>query len=313
MEGIKHRTVEVNGIKMHIAEKGEGPIVLFIHGFPELWYSWRHQITAIAAHGYKAVAPDLRGYGDTDAPTAVTDYTCFHIVGDLIALIDTLGADQVFVVGHDWGAIIAWYLCLFRPDRVKALVNLSVPYLRRHPSVSFVNGFRSRFGDDYYICRFQEPGVMEAEFSQVNTATLVQNFLTSRRPGPAILPKGIVGTITPPLPSWLLAEDVNYYASKFEQKGFAGPLNYYRNFDRNWELTAPWSGGQVKVPTKFIVGDLDVVYTTPGMKEYIHSDWFKQDVPFLQEVVVMEGVAHFINQEKAHEVSKHICDFIKKF
>ncbi|PIA61300.1 hypothetical protein AQUCO_00300676v1 [Aquilegia coerulea] len=155
MEGIEHRNVKVNGINMHVAEKGEGPVVLFIHGFPELWYSWRHQIVAIAAHGYKAVAPDLRGYGDTDAPTSIDSYTCFHIVGDLVALIDTLGVDQVFVVGHDWGAMIAWYLCLFRPDLVKALVNLSVPFIPRNPSIKFVDGFRALFGDDYYICKFQ--------------------------------------------------------------------------------------------------------------------------------------------------------------
>ncbi|MBA0633305.1 hypothetical protein Godav_001927, partial [Gossypium davidsonii] len=129
MEGIQHKTVIVNGINMHIAEKGEGPLILFIHGFPELWYTWRHQINGLAALGYRALAPDLRGYGGTDAPDCIADYTCFHVVGDLIALLDTEAPpekeDKVFVVGHDWGAIIAWYLCLFRPDRVKALFNLS--------------------------------------------------------------------------------------------------------------------------------------------------------------------------------------------
>ncbi|PIA61299.1 hypothetical protein AQUCO_00300675v1 [Aquilegia coerulea] len=316
MEGIEHRTVEVNGIKMHVAEKGEGPVVLFIHGFPELWYSWRHQIVSIASHGYKAVAPDLRGYGDTDAPTSINSYTCFHIVGDLIALIDSLGVDKVFVVGHDWGAIIAWYFCLFRPDRVKALVNLSVPFIRRNPAIKFVDGFRAKFGDDYYICRFQ-PGVIEAEFFHVvGSADVLRGLLTSRKTGPPIWPKERLSATSmaiPPLPSWLSEEDINYNASKFDQKGFTGPLNYYRCFDLNWELTAPWSGAQVKVPTKFIVGDVDLVYTTPGMKEYIHSDLFKKDVPFLQEVIVMEGVGHFINQEKPDEISNHIYDFIKKF
>nr|DAD33258.1 TPA_asm: hypothetical protein HUJ06_012109 [Nelumbo nucifera] len=155
MEGIEHRMVSVNGINMHIAEKGEGPVVLFIHGFPELWYSWRHQIVALAARGYRAVAPDLRGYGDTDAPPSITSYSVFHIVGDLIALLNILGQDQVFVVGHDWGAIIAWYLCLFRPDRVKALVNLSVSFMPRNPAGKTVQRLRAAFGDNYYICRFQ--------------------------------------------------------------------------------------------------------------------------------------------------------------
>jgi len=155
MEEIAHRTVEVNGIKMHIAEKGEGPVVLFLHGFPELWYSWRHQILALSSQGYHAVAPDLRGYGDTEAPASISSYTCFHIVGDLVALIDSLGVDQVFLVAHDWGAIIGWYLCMFRPEKIKAYVCLSVPFLRRHPNVRTVDGMRAVYGDDYYICRFQ--------------------------------------------------------------------------------------------------------------------------------------------------------------
>jgi len=156
MEGIEHRTVDVNGIKMHIAEKGkEGPVVLFLHGFPELWYSWRHQIAALGSLGYRAVAPDLRGYGDTEAPSSISSYTGFHIVGDLVALIDLLGVDQVFLVAHDWGAIIGWYLCMFRPERIKAYVCLSVPLLRRNPKIKTVDAMRAAYGDDYYICRFQ--------------------------------------------------------------------------------------------------------------------------------------------------------------
>ncbi|KAF5207639.1 Epoxide hydrolase, partial [Thalictrum thalictroides] len=145
MEGITHRTVHVNGINMHIAEKGEGPVVLLLHGFPELWYSWRHQIVSLASSGYKAVAPDLRGFGDTDAPTSFHSYSSLHIVGDLIALIDLLGVHQVFVVGHDWGAYMAWQLCLFRPDRVKALVNLSVHFFPRNPAFKPVEGFRAAY------------------------------------------------------------------------------------------------------------------------------------------------------------------------
>lgn len=156
MEGIEHKTVSVNGINMHVAEKGEGPIVLFLHGFPELWYTWRHQITAFAALGYRAVAPDLRGYGDTDAPVEVGSYSCLHVVGDLVALIDSLGGgEQVFLVAHDWGAMIGWYLCLFRPDLVKAFVSLTVPFRPRHPKLKPVETMRAFFGEDYYMCRFQ--------------------------------------------------------------------------------------------------------------------------------------------------------------
>ncbi|XP_027930615.1 uncharacterized protein LOC114186796 [Vigna unguiculata] len=317
MEEIVHRRVEVNGIKMHVAEKGEGPVVLFVHGFPELWYSWRHQILALSAQGYHAVAPDLRGYGDTEAPASISSYTCFHIVGDLVALIDLLGVDQVFLVAHDWGAIIGWYLCMFRPDRVKAYVCLSVPLLHRDPNVRTVDAMRAMYGDDYYICRFQKPGEMEAQMAEVGTEYVLKNNLTNRTPGPPIFPKGEFGTGFNPdmpdtLPSWLTQDDLDYFVSKFNKTGFTGSLNYYRNFDTNWELTSPWSGAQIKVPVKFITGDLDSVYTSLNLKEYIHGGGFKQDVPNLEEVIVLKGVSHFNNQEAAEEVNDHIYDFIKK-
>ena len=155
MDTIQHRTVSVNGINMHVAEKGEGPIVLFIHGFPELWYTWRHQILALSSLGYRAVAPDLRGYGDSDSPDSISSYSIMHIIGDLVALVESLGVKQVFVVAHDWGAIIAWSLCSFRADIVKAFVCLSVPFRPRNPMMKPVETFRKVFGDDYYICRFQ--------------------------------------------------------------------------------------------------------------------------------------------------------------
>ncbi|PRQ39268.1 putative soluble epoxide hydrolase [Rosa chinensis] len=319
MEGVEHRSIKVNGINMHVAEKGQGPVVLFLHGFPELWYSWRHQIQTLASLGYRAVAPDLRGFGDTDAPADSSSYTCFHVVGDLVALLDAVAGDQekVFVVGHDWGAIMAWYLCLFRPDRVKALVNLSVQFFPRNPQMKFVESMKAAYGNDYYICRFQEPGEIEAEFAQIGTARVIRELLTFRHPGPLFLPKGKLFGHPPdapiPLPSWLSEDDVNYYVSKFEKKGFTGGINYYRNLDRNWELLAPWTGAQVKVPVKFIVGDQDLVYNSLGAKDFIHNGGFKKYVPFLEAVVVMEGVAHFNNQEKADEISEHIHDFIKKF
>lgn len=157
LEPILHRTVTSNGINIHIAEKGQGPLILFIHGFPDLWYSWRHQITFLASRGYRCVALDLRGYGDTDIPTLQTSYTSLHVVGDIIGLLDAIAADQekVFVVAHDWGAVTAWYLSLYRPDRIKALVNLSVAFTPRNPKRKPLDTLRAVYGNDYYVNRFQ--------------------------------------------------------------------------------------------------------------------------------------------------------------
>lgn len=313
MEGIEHKTVKVNGINMHVAEKGKGPVILFLHGFPELWYSWRHQILALSSLGYRAVAPDLRGFGDTNAPESVTSYTCFHIVGDLVALLDVIAPEQdkVFVVGHDWGALMAWYLSLFRPDKVKALLNLSVPFIRFSSEINPLDIWKNFFGNDYYMYRFQEPGQIEDELAEVGTERAIKEFLTDF---PVLLPKGnLFGDGSVRLPSWLSEEEANYYVTKYEQKGFTGGINYYRNLPRYGELLAPWVGCQVKVPAKFIMGDKDLVNRMPGMKEYIHSDEFKKDVPLLQEVVIMEGVSHFINMEKPEEINKHIYDFFRQF
>ncbi|KAH7517047.1 hypothetical protein FEM48_Zijuj09G0020300 [Ziziphus jujuba var. spinosa] len=153
MEKIQHSTIKTNGINMHIASIGTGPPVLLLHGFPELWYSWRHQLLSLSSLGYRVIAPDLRGFGDSDAPPSPASYTTPYIVGDLVGLLDHLDIDQVFLVGHDWGATIAWHFGLFRPDRIKALINLSVQYRPRNPAVKFVEGFRALFGDDYYFCR----------------------------------------------------------------------------------------------------------------------------------------------------------------
>ncbi|XP_024995457.1 uncharacterized protein LOC112528667 [Cynara cardunculus var. scolymus] len=323
MEGIQHKTVNANGLNIHIAEKGEGPLVLLLHGFPELWYSWRHQILYLADHGYRAVAPDLRGYGDTTgAPVNDhTKFTVYHLVGDLIGLLDAITSDQgekVFVVGHDWGAYVAWNLCLFRPDRVKALVSLSVPFIPWNPNGDMVQLLRAAFGEDHYIVRFQEPGDIEAELASIDTKTVVKKFLTFRNPEPFYFPKGKGFQYSPndatvTLPTWLSEEDVEYFATRIDKSGITGAVNYYRALPLNWELTSAWQGAKVMVPSKFVTGDLDLVYHMPGMKDYIDNGGFQTDVPLLEEVVVIEGAAHFINQEKPNEINKHIVKFLQKF
>ncbi|KAI9078781.1 hypothetical protein K1719_039239 [Acacia pycnantha] len=288
-----------------------------MEGIEHRTFSWRHQIAALSSLGYRCVAPDLRGFGDTDVPATPTAYTSLHIVGDLIDLLDAIAPseEKVFVVGHDWGAIAAWYLCLFRPERIRALVNLSVPFTPRNPNKKPLDTLRALYGSDYYICRFREPGDIESEFGQIGTRTVLKEFLTYRNPGPLYLPKG-KGFGHPPdapivLPSWLSEEECDYYATKYDKTGFTGGLNYYRNLDLNWELTTPWTRAQIKVPVKFIVGDQDLTYHAPGMKDYIHQGGMKKHLPLLEDVVVMPGVAHFLHQERPLHINKHILDFFR--
>ncbi|KAJ9550045.1 hypothetical protein OSB04_022588 [Centaurea solstitialis] len=328
MEGIQHKTISANGLNIHIAEKGEGPLVLFLHGFPELCKipgsapAWRHQILYLADHGYRAVAPDLRGYGDTTgAPVDdPTKFTIHHLVGDVIGLLDAITSEgeKVFVVGHDWGAFVAWHLCLFRPDRVKGLVNLSVPFIPWNPNGEMVQLLRAAYGEDHYMVRFQEPGDIEAELVKIDTKTVMKKFLTFRNPEPFYFPKGKGFKHSPndetvTLPTWLSEEDVEYYATRLDKNGISGAINYYRVIPLTWELSSAWRGAKVTVPSKFVIGDLDLVYYMPGMKEYIHNGGFQTDVPLLEEVVVIEDAAHFINQEKPDEINKHIIEFLKKF
>ncbi|CAN1860119.1 Epoxide hydrolase A [Linum perenne] len=289
MDKIQHTTVTANGIGIHVASIGPPgqPVILFLHGFPDLWYTWRHQMIQLSSLGYRCLAPDLRGYGDTDSPQDSSAYTMFHIVGDL-----------------------------FRADRVRALVNMSVPLSPRNPVKKPVESYRAALGDDFYICRFQEPREAEQDFAEMGAANVIRKLLTIRSPRPPCVPKskGFSSLPSPPeLPPWLTEDDLSYYAAKFSKSGFTGGLNYYRCIDLMWELMAPWTDVQVKVPVKFMIGDLDVTYHFPGAKDYLQSGAMKKLVPFLEDVVVLQGVAHFLQQEKPEEVGTHIHEFFAKF
>ncbi|KAK9108920.1 hypothetical protein Sjap_016980 [Stephania japonica] len=309
---VKHRRVRTNGIWMHIAEQGSGPLLLLLHGFPELWFSWRHQITHLAAKGFHVVAPDMRGYGDTDSPPHHSSYTYFHLVGDIIGLLDDLNQQQAFVVGHDWGALVGWHLSLFRPDRVRGFVSLSVAFPR--PSFMSAAFMTKTFGDGLYISQFQEPGRAEKAFGRYDCSTVMKKFLLIDKDDPLIAPPG-VETIdflhTPSsLPSWISEDEIRFFTQKFEETGFTGGLNYYRAMDLNCELLGPWNGSKVTVPVKLIVGDKDIgfsVYT----KSYIEGPVLKDLVPNL-EVVVLADAHHFIQQERPQEITDEILSFIAK-
>ncbi|XP_075085549.1 epoxide hydrolase 1-like [Nicotiana tabacum] len=320
MEGVEHKTVSVNGINMHYAEIGKGPLVLFIHGFPECWYSWRHQMSFMANHGYRAVAPDLRGYGDTATGVPNKDdpsnFTTLSIVGDLVELLNSIAPqeEKVFVVGHDWGAVVSWALCLYRPDKVKGFFCLSVAFNPRNPMKKPLETLRAVYGDDYYVVRFQEAGVIEAEFEEIGVKNVLKKFFTYREPAPLYFKKGKSFGDNPQveLPCWLSEEELDFYATKYEQTGFTGALNFYRAIDRRSHCFTSISGAKIQVPVKFIVGELDLTYNAPGTKDYLHKGGFKKQVPLLEEVVVLEGVGHFIHEEKPKEINDHIYNFIRK-
>jgi len=317
MEIISHRTVETNGIRMHVAESGprDGPVVLLCHGFPESWYSWRHQLVALGAAGYRAVAPDMRGYGGTDAPDDGRMYTVLHHVGDLVGLLDEMGVAVAAVVGHDWGAPVAWSAAAWRPDRFCAVASLSVPWsdASQMPPVAMM---RAVFGEEwFYFLYFQEPGVAEAELDP-DPAVFLRGFfhtLSGDAPGDALrglsggTGGGIIDRLVQPVgPSeWLTDDDVAYYAGEFARTGFRGGLSWYRCADLTWELSSAWRDVRVRRPAMFIAGERDAVLAmTSGAMEAM-----AETVPGLRRSLVLPGCGHWTQQERPAEVNEALLDF----
>jgi pimeloyl-ACP methyl ester carboxylesterase len=319
---ITHRFVETNGLRMHLAEAGQGPLVLLCHGWPESWYSWRHQLVALAEAGYHAVAPDQRGYGQTDKPEAIDQYTLLHLVGDLVGLLDALGEPSAVIAGHDWGAPVAWHAALLRPDRFRAVIGLSVPY-RPRGSKRPTSVMPQTADAQFYQLYFQEPGVAEAEFERDPRATLLQVLYggsgdASRRPrtpgeGSGMVPRSggfLPGRELPAkLPPWLTDADLDFYAGEFKRSGFRGGLNWYRNIDRNWELFAAWAGAKVTVPALYMVGDRDLVLAFHGMEKLLPA--LRNFVPELRETILLPGCGHWTQQERAAEVNAAMIAFLK--
>ena len=317
MSEPKFQKVEVNGITMRVAEQGSGPLVLFCHGWPESWYSWRHQLAALAAAGYRAVAPDMRGYGGTDAPQEIEKYTLLHLVGDMVDLVKKLGEREAVIVGHDWGAPVAWNSALLRPDLFRAVVGMSVPF-SPPGRVDLLTALEKMGITSFYMQYFQAPGVAEAEFERDVEASIRRVHFSGSGDAPERASFGMVepgqgflgNTVDPQvLPPWLTREDIAYYAGEFGRAGFRGGLNWYRNLRRSTELLAPWRGCVVRQPSMFVAGARDGVLKFPASKQQIEQ--FSATLPGLRGCHIIEGAGHWIQRERAAQVNELLLGFLR--
>jgi pimeloyl-ACP methyl ester carboxylesterase len=290
------RTVATNGIELRVVEHGSGPLVVFCHGFPELGFSWRHQVFALAEAGFRTLTPDMRGYGGSSRPERIEDYDMPTLCADLAGLLDAVGAEDAVFVGHDWGASVVWQFALLYPERVRAVAGLSVPATPRS-KVAPLRIFRSRLGDDFYMVWFQEPGVADAALAaDVRRTLLLDGVLNARD-----LTAESGGTPPP----WLSEAEADHYVGTFTETGFTGGLNYYRNLDRNWELSAELAGATIDCPSLFIAGSADPVigFTPLARLGKILTD--------LRGTVILEGAGHWIQQERPDEVTAALLEFLR--
>ena len=313
---INQRKVETNGISLNIAEQGEGPLVLMLHGFPESWYSWRHQFSALAEAGYHAVAPDMRGYGESDKPFEIEAYNQVEVVNDIIGLIPALGYETAVVFGHDWGAPTAWSCALNHPDKVSAVGALSVPFRPRGdspPLATLKAIFKDRF---FYQLYFQEPGKAEAELEKDPALTIrkfyhmasgeMNTSLLSEKSADADLLSDLPDPGTEMGP-WISEEDVSFYANEFRQSGFRGPLSYYRNMDLTWELTKD-SPRQISQPSLFVAGERDgvILMAADALKE------LDKHVKDLRVNKLIPKIGHWTQQEAPDEVNQALIQFLEE-
>ena len=311
--------IETNGIRLRTVVEGSGPLCVLVHGWPESWYSWRHQIDALVAAGYRVAAPDVRGYGGSDKPHAIEAYDMISITDDVVGLIDALGEQQAILIGHDWGAPIVWTTAIRYPTRVRAVAGLSVPHLGRGDR-STIDIFREVYkGRFFYQLYFQEPGVAEKEFEADPAATIRKVYFSascdiSREQKAPLKGKGpdakyLDLMVDPkPLPAWLTEEDVAYYAEQFEHSGFRGSLNRYRTQERDHALLPELSTKKIEQPALFIAGDRDPVLSfMPGIKlSDLMDPWYTD----LRGKVLIPGAGHWIQQERPQEVNEALLGFV---
>jgi pimeloyl-ACP methyl ester carboxylesterase len=323
MEQMQHRFVETNGIKMHYVAQGSGPLVVMCHGWPESWYSWRHQIPALAGAGFRVVAPDQRGYGQTDAPEPIESYDIFNLVGDIVGLVNALGESQVIVVGHDWGAPVAWHCALLRPDLFRACALLSVPALPRSSLLPSI-GWKALEGTDknFYQSYFQEPGRVEKELDADPRRSMAMIlYSASGDPPPQerwqfLFPreKKFIesGVVPAKLPSWLTEADVEFFAGEFKRTGFRGGINWYRNLDRNWRLTPFLEGARLRQPSMFAAGEHDCVLAMLDLMTGGNgSTIVEATMPACRKKTIIPGAGHWIQQERPKEINELLVEFAK--
>jgi pimeloyl-ACP methyl ester carboxylesterase len=315
--GIDLTKVRSNGLTFTVATAGQGPLVLLCHGWPEGWYSWRHQIVALARAGYQVAAPDMRGYGGTDAPGEIEQYTLLDLAADMIGLVEALGAAQAVIVGHDWGAPVAYHAALFRPDLFRAVVGMSVPWTPPG-KVDLIASLEQADIHDFYMQYFQTPGVAEAELGADIRRSLRMVYFTAsgdqREKGKGFT-RLIHGTflgncVDPPtLPSWLSEADLDHMAGVFTRSGFRGGLNWYRNLTRNWRLTQGWKHQPIRIPALFVAGSRDGVLRFPASMAQIEA--YPKTLPLCRGVHLLDGAGHWVQQEQPDAVSDLLVGFLR--
>ncbi len=313
------RTIHANGLDHRVAVAGDGPLVVLAHGFPESWYSWRHQIAALAEAGFRVAAIDVRGYGGTDKPHAVEAYDMAALTGDVAGIIGALGADTAAVIGHDWGAPIAWHTALLHPDQVSAVAGLSVPYTGRG-QVPFTQVLRKVYKDRFfYYLYFQEEGVAEAELeADVRTSLRrIYHSLSGDAPKGSWLADqakgcGLLDVLIEPdgLPDWLGEDDLDYYVGEFDRGGFRGPINRYRNTERDWQALSPHHGADIQQPACFIAGTRDAVLSyVPGVDLI---EIMRGRVRDLRGCHLIQGAGHWVQQERPEAVNTALIAFLNE-
>jgi len=314
---FQHHRERLNGRMQHFVTAGQGKAVLFLHGFPDIWRTWRAQMTAVVEAGYMAIAPDLRGFGETEGPEDPKEYTGIDVMGDLVAILDHLGIDQVTVVAHDWGTVGGWAAVQLRPDRFTGIVALSVPWAP-HGDRSLPQILKEEAPPDYYLPWFLVPGPSDDEFNADPAEFLRRIFYTNsaERPGrePAMRTVGgslLAGLDQPPGELKLLPDDeLALYAEAFRKAGATPALNSYRGLHRNWELMAAWADSAPTVPAVTIIGDKDLVVAMPGLRDVLglQATW----LPGGRPTIWIEDCGHFAQLEKPDEVSRHVLEFLRE-